>query len=158
MSNNIRFKAKKNITKGDIIRLCCLLNKRKQYQNVCEIEPEEICGGGLKFKFCHSDAAAYYKSVNLNIAWGKWGWVKHAMARADWQQEKCKDILFKEGEIRSFTFIARSGAPAFTEGERFFWDECLHFIGFVRASARAIAITPVPAGKARSFKNTKYCK
>ena len=154
MKTFLTMRAKKNITKGDILRLCYILSKRKQYQDICEIEPEEICGGGLKFKFFDSSSAGFYKSLYLNVPWGKWGWIKHAMAREEWQKEKNKEILFTENEVRTFTFNAHSGAPDFTEGEKFFWEECLYLIGFVRAAT----IIAKPRNKKKepyTFKKTK---
>jgi hypothetical protein len=130
----IVFRATRDITKGDILRVCRLLNTRLEYTDICHIEPEEICGGGLKFVFLNASHATYYKSVHLNIPWGKWGWIKHAMARAEWQKEKKNDLLFVAGEIKTFRFVAHSDAPAFTANEMFYWDECFARIGLVRAA------------------------
>lgn len=111
-----------HITKGDLVRLCNLLNEK--YSGECQFEPEPICEGGVVFKFPNPD---WYKSLRLGIK--NYPWVSENVM-SEWA-DSAEILLWSMDEIDTY-LKAFNGAPAFTIDELKVWEECFKEIGLVR--------------------------
>ena len=132
----LTLKTKKYITKDDIITLCNLLNIKDQYSNLCEFQPEGICGGGILFNFNKDNVnykKSWYKSVRLGVnsgmSEGKWYWIND-----DWLSEWTgnNDIIFPNNNKFRLFLKSFNGAPLFTLEELKLWEECFNQIGIVK--------------------------
>lgn len=147
-TNGPTLKTHQRITKDDIITLCGLLNRRDEYKDLCEFQPEPICGGGILFKFKGPERKAWYKSVRLNTnclpmnhsrrgcgdygdCTGRWYWVKGGEDYlADWRENE--DVVFYENQERHTLLKWSEEAPAFTVDELAIWEGCLFQIGIIK--------------------------
>ncbi len=125
-------KTNNNITKNDIITMCKLLNSKDEYSNLCEFQPENICEGGILFKFKNNFDNKLYKSVRLGIydeSKGKWYKINNNYL-TEWIGNN--DIIFNKNN--KFTLFLKSfnGAPIFTLKELKLWVECFNQIGIVK--------------------------
>ena len=130
----LTLKTERIITKDDIITMCKLLNSKDKYSELCEFQPEGICGGGILFKFKDNLLNKWYKSVRLCVyrgeSKGKWYWINDNYL-SEWTGNN--DIIFDKNN--KFTLFLKSfnGAPLFTLEELKIWEECFNQIGIVRA-------------------------
>ena len=106
----------KPITKNDIITLCNLLNNCKEYKNVCEFEPEGICGGGILFKYKDDENNKGYKSLRFNLGQcnGNWGWVNDNVM-TEWLNNE--DVVVDKKKVFTTCLKSFHGAPSFTVKE-----------------------------------------
>ena len=127
-------KTKRIISKDDIINMCELLNNHKEYNNLCEFQPEGISEGGILFKFKNNFPNKWYKSVRLCVnngySNGKWYFISDNYL-SEWTGNK--DIIFDKND--KFTLFLKSfnGAPIFTNKELQIWEECFNKIGIIKS-------------------------
>jgi hypothetical protein len=126
VTKGFTLEAQRDITKNDMVRLCKELNE--VYYD-CEVEPEAITEGGIRYKF--NDNPTFYKSVRFCLnsgsgIKGKWPWIRSKNVMKDWEGNT--DIIMPKNT--KFTTILKSfrGAPPFTKDELEMWSDFLNMI------------------------------
>jgi hypothetical protein len=128
-ARGLELKTLKEITKGDIINLCDLLNAIDEFKDLYTFEPEPICEGGIIYNFKNEKDCNKYKTVRFHSGRLDWPYVNRK--ELDKWRDSSEIIFDKNIKIRTH-LKAFDYAPAFTRDELKIWEECFTLIGFKR--------------------------
>lgn len=125
-TQGFELRCERNITKGDMVDLCRLLNdeyKNNRNHAACTFEPEPISEGGIQYKFSPNNST-YSKSVRFSGA--RWPWINDNVM-LEWDRNE--DVVFAQGTEFTIFLKSSDGAPLFTLPELKKWAECFERLG-----------------------------